>query len=168
VTPLELLKQMELGVAEICEASAKGMDPIGTHELVEALEQFRRSVTFAIEVWRANEVVVLGAAGGSTMVAPNAVATVRTKRRERYDHDLIGRKVILHAIREITSEGEVLFDVDDPEVAADRAVALMRALYVADAVEPKVGGLMRLGFETKWAAMSSSEVVGSEVKVRPK
>jgi hypothetical protein len=168
VTPLEAVKRLELGVAEVAEASAKGMTPVETHETVDALEQLRRSVTFAVEVWRQNEVVVLGAAGGSTMVAPNAVATVRPKRKERYDHDLIGRKVVLHAVREIDKDGEVLFDVDDPEVAADRAVAFMRALYVADAVEPKVSGLMRLGFETKYAAMSSSEVIGSEVKVRPK
>jgi len=167
VTPLELVKQMELGVAEICEASAKGMDPIETHELVEALEQFRRSITFAIEVWRQNEVVVLGAAGGTTMVAPNAVATVKPKRRDRFDHDLIGSRVILHATKQI-KDGEVLFEIDDPTVAADRAVALMRRLYVADATKPTTGGLMELGFETKFGAMSSSEVIGSEVKVRPK
>jgi len=167
VTPLEAVKRLELGVAEVAEASAKGMDPIETHETVEALEQLRRSVTFTIEVWRQNEVVVLGAAGGSTMVAPNAVAKVTPKRKDRYDHELIGHYVVRHATR-VIENGEVLYDVEDPETVADRAVMLMRRLYVADATKPTTGGLLELGFETKFGAMSSSEVIGSEVKVRPK
>lgn len=167
VSPLELIKKLELGIAGIAEVSPKGMTPLEARDTVEALEQLRRSLTFTIEVWRANEVTILGAAGGSVMTAPNAKARVKDKVKELFDHDLIGRRVVLHACNEINEDGEIVYRVDDPEVAAQRAVASMQEIYVSPSTDAKKGALLRHGFETYKAALASSEVVGKQVVVRP-
>lgn len=168
MSPLEAIKKLELLLADVGENLAVfGIeDPEEVHAVVEAAEQFRRSVTFIIEMWRAREVEVLTAAGGRTDLGLNATMRVAPKLKEIYDHDLIGRKVIAQAIRAVMPDGEVIY-VDDPEVAADRAVAMMRALYVAPGTEAKKGALKELGFETYKGALKSSTEVGKVVKVRP-
>jgi len=137
------------------------------HEIVEAAEQFRRSVTLVIEMWREREVEILQAAGGRADLGINATVRVAPKFEERYDHDLIGAKVIAAAIREIQFDGEVVY-IDDPEVAADRAVALMRNVYVSPATKPKKTALVeKLGFEKAEGALASRKEVGKVAKVRP-
>jgi hypothetical protein len=169
VTPLEAIKKLELHVADLGENfSVDGVtDVVEAHEIVEAVEQLRRSVTLVIEMWRGREVVLLQAAGGRTDLGINATIRVAPKFEERYDHDLIGAKVIDKATRIVQDDGEVIY-VDDPEVAADRAVAIMRAVYVSPATKPKKTALVeKLGFEKAEGALASRVEVGKATKVRP-
>jgi hypothetical protein len=169
MTPLEAIKKLELHVADLGENfSVDGVtDVVEAHEIVEAAEQLRRSVTLVIEMWRGREVVLLQAAGGRTDLGINATIRVAPKFEERYDHDLIGAKVIDKATRIVKDDGEVIY-VDDPEVAADRAVAIMRAVYVSPASKPKKTALVeKLGFEKAEGALASRVEVGKVTKVRP-
>lgn len=169
MTPLEAIKRLELHVADLVEKFSIGgvTDVVEAHEIVEAVEQLRRSVTLVIEMWRAREVELLQAAGGRTDLGINATLKVAPKFEERYDHPLIGAKVIERATRYITDDGEVIY-VDDPEVAADRAVGMMMAVYVSPASKPKKTALVeKLGFERAEGALASRKETGKVTKVRP-
>lgn len=170
MSPLEAIKRVELQVADLGEnvAVSSVTEVEEVHEIVEAAEQLRRSVTLVIEMWRAREVEILQAAGGRADLGINATARVAPKYEERYDHDLIGKRVALLSIQVVDEDGELLEWIDDPAIAAERAVALMRDVYVSPASKPKKTALVeKLRFEKAEGALASRKEVGKVTKVRP-
>lgn len=162
-----MLADLERRIADLAEAAAECDSVEAAMATVLVLSQFRRSVTFALDEWRAREAALIAEKGGHVDVGQNATATVRPKMRFRFDHGYIGRTVARLACRDVDDDGEV-FPVDGERAAAN-AVEMMMELYVSPASEPKKTALVeRLGFETWKQGLASAEEVGKEVKVRAK
>lgn len=161
--PVEVVARIELHLVDVERSAGFFDDVTEVHETVERLEALRRSVTLAIETWRAREVALVEKAGGAAVVdSGREVAKVVPKVKIRYDHKRIGDYVCRRALAD-PETGEI---VDDPRIAAHAAVELMKAVYVSPATEPKKSGLLHLGFETMQHAELSREQTGSELRVR--
>ena len=155
-----LIAQMEQGLISLDAQASGETDPVRAHATVEALEALRRSVTMAIETWRARGVELVGT------VAPSdderTVLRVVKPPKIRWDHDRIQTVVKRRAM--FGPDGEILEGSD----IADRACYLMRQLYISPSDEPKKTGLALIGVEEPMSMTLSVEEGKARVKEKVK
>lgn len=160
-SPAELVARISRLVGEL-EALAKTAADVATiQRTIEQLEELSRNdLKLCVQSWRTRRDDQLKQHSGPVALGDGRSLRSKPVFKDRWDHDLIASRVAVRAV--YTPDGE---RIDDPQAAADRAVELMRAVYVVPSTEPRTEGVLALGFETKLAVASAHEKVGFEVKV---
>lgn len=154
------IKAIESWVMTVDGEAAGAEDAASAHAIVEALENARRSITVAIETWRAREVELVGT------VAPSdderTVLKVVAKPKIRWAHDRIAERVAYRS--RVDENGESL----DPFEAALRAATFMQKLYVSPATQPSKTGLALIGVEEPMSMTLSVEEGAARVEEKVK
>lgn len=161
-------EDVEAIVRQLAAASPGPLETVASaFDMLKQLREVRRTLTVLIPEWEKMLAQGVLEAGGTVDMGA-VVLRNKPKWEERFDHELIGRRVATEAQRIVQPDGEII-EIDDPKVVAERTVALMQALYVAPASTVKKTALREdLRMETYKAALASRTRVGTTTEVRAK
>lgn len=161
VVALQHVADIERLLLALDECASVASDAPDAHQVVEAIEAARRSMSTVLDIWRAAEVRIVG-----TVAASDDARTelkVVAKPKYRFDHTKIGFNVARAAT--LDENGEAVFS---PFEAATRAVEFMLKLYVAPAAKPTNEGLASIGITEPLSMTLKREEGTPRVQERPK